>query len=383
MKKEEVSRIQNRIMVALMGMTLIGGMLTYMLRPQDEISLSERRKLAQRPELNAEAIWKGKYMEEFEKYAADQFPMREEFRSISSVFSYYVLQKKDVNDIYVVDKMAEKLEPSISEESVEWGINRFQFLQDNYFQPAEGIAPKVYFAVVPDKNYYLAKDNGYPYMDYDALCQQYRQALGESVTWIDLTETLGQNSFYRTDPHWKQEEILPAYQKLIKSMQGGEQAVKAVGDFETVVGNDKFYGSLYGQAALPLPPDQLKYLTNASYANMKVACMDTGKPVEMPVYDMEKATDKDPYEMYLGGSKALITIENPDADTDRELILFRDSFGSSMAPLLALNYRKVTLVDIRYISPAMLGRLIDFKDKDVLLMYSVQVLNHTKGQFVK
>lgn len=85
--------------------------------------------------------------------------------------------------------------------------------------------------------------------------------------------------------------------------------------------------------------------------------------------------------MFLTGSRALITIENPNATEDRELIVFRDSFGSSIAPLLAGGYSKVTLVDIRYISPAMIGRFVDFEGWDVLFLYSSQILNNSVGQF--
>ena len=87
--------------------------------------------------------------------------------------------------------------------------------------------------------------------------------------------------------------------------------------------------------------------------------------------------------MFLSGSKALITIENPGCDNDRELVLFRDSFGSSIAPLLAQAYHKVTLVDIRYIRPDVLDRFVDFDGVDVLFLYSTQVLNHCDGQFLQ
>ena len=42
--------------------------------------------------------------------------------------------------------------------------------------------------------------------------------------------------------------------------------------------------------------------------------------------ELEEFTD-DMYEIFLGGSKSLISIENPNAKTDRELVMFRDSFG--------------------------------------------------------
>ena len=93
------------------------------------------------------------------------------------------------------------------------------------------------------------------------------------------------------------------------------------------------------------------------------------------VYDLQKLSGADPYEVFLSGPQALLTIENPNAATDKELILFRDSFGSSLAPLLIQGYKTVTLVDIRYVSSAMLDRYLDFHGQDVLFAYSTLVLN--------
>ena len=56
-------------------------------------------------------------------------------------------------------------------------------------------------------------------------------------------------------------------------------------------------------------------------------------------------------------------------------MLFRDSFGSSLAPLLLSGYRKVTLVDLRYIASSQLERFITFTDQDVLFLYSSLILN--------
>ena len=72
-------------------------------------------------------------------------------------------------------------------------------------------------------------------------------------------------------------------------------------------------------------------------------------------------------------------MENPDAETDRELILFRDSFGSSIAPLLLHNYKKITLVDTRYVRPSLLGKLVDFEGADVLFLYSTLILNQSEA----
>ena len=95
----------------------------------------------------------------------------------------------------------------------------------------------------------------------------------------------------------------------------------------------------------------------------------------MPVYDPAMLQSRDLYDLYLAGSKSLLTIENPNATTDRELIIFRDSFGSSLTPLLVQDYKTVTLVDVRYLNSAVLGNYLDFHGQDVLFLYSTLVLN--------
>ena len=63
---------------------------------------------------------------------------------------------------------------------------------------------------------------------------------------------------------------------------------------------------------------------------------------------------------------------------EKELVIFRDSFASALAPLLAEGYAKITLADIRYISPALLGQYLSFDKQDVLFLYSTSVLNHSE-----
>ena len=96
------------------------------------------------------------------------------------------------------------------------------------------------------------------------------------------------------------------------------------------------------------------------------------------IYNMEKKSGKDPYEIFLSGPRSLITIENPNCKSDKELVIFRDSFGSSLIPLLAGGYRTVYAVDIRYISTDALARVTEFPEgADVLLLYSVAVLQNS------
>ena len=86
----------------------------------------------------------------------------------------------------------------------------------------------------------------------------------------------------------------------------------------------------------------------------------------------------DPYDVFLGGARALITIENESAASERELIIFRDSFASSLAPLLLPGYARITLVDLRYMRADLLPDYLTFHEQqDVLFLYSTQVLNNS------
>ena len=141
-----------------------------------------------------------------------------------------------------------------------------------------------------------------------------------------------------------------------------------------------FNGVYVGQSALPLRPDTITYLTNETLDNCIVTSYDTGMPKEAYVYDLQAAEGRDPYEMFMSGSDALLVLENPAADTERELVIFRDSFGSSLSPLLVESYEKVTLVDIRYMQSSSVGDMVEFgENTDVLFIYSTMLLNNSGG----
>lgn len=334
--------------------------------PAQEVSSSERRPLAQMPKISADMVLSGKFMSEFEKYSLDQFPLRDGFRSLKSLVHYYVMGQKDNNGIYLSQGHAAKQEYPLNEESLNYVMSRFQYLYEKYLTDSN-----VYMSVVPDKGYYLAQSSGHLTMDYEKLFATVREKMPWAIH-IDLTDTLSLDDYYRTDTHWRQENLLPVAQKLTQTM--GVTA-PGEGDFAVCVMERPFYGVYYGQAALPMKPDQMMYLDNDMLRECSVYDYETDRT--MDVYDLEKGVNaRDQYELFLSGSKSLLRIDNPNANTDRELVIFRDSFGSSIAPLLAADYASVTLVDIRYIRIDTLERFLEFEGKDVLMLYSTLVLNY-------
>ena len=95
------------------------------------------------------------------------------------------------------------------------------------------------------------------------------------------------------------------------------------------------------------------------------------------VYDTEKMKKNDRYDVFFSGAVPIISAVNPLNPDGKELVIFRDSFGSSLAPLLLGSYSKITLVDTRYISSQIIGEYVDFEGCDVLFIYNTQLLNQS------
>jgi hypothetical protein len=159
-----------------------------------------------------------------------------------------------------------------------------------------------------------------------------------------------------------------------------EMGVTLKAEYELQKVEAPFYGVYHGQFAMPVAPDELYYLTNDILDNCVVTDLETNSHI--PVYDMEKITSDDPtkipdpYEMFLSGpNRSILVIENSNATTDKELIIFRDSYANAIAPLFVEGYSKITLVDLRRVSPQYLGNFVEFTNQDVLFLQSTLVLN--------
>ncbi len=354
-------------LVALTCIFLYGFLLWAVLKPVDAQSVSERRPLAAPPAASWDTVCSGVFMADFEEYALDQFPLRDTLRTVKALTALYAFRQKDNNEVYLWDGYISKLDYPLNLPSVDYAASRFRYVYEQYLADKD---MAVYLSVIPDKNCYMAAEHGAPALNYADLVTALRARL-DFAQYIDLFPFLELSDYYRTDSHWRQENITDAAQYL-----AGQMGATLSGGYTCHLAEVPFYGVYYGQAALPLPGEALYYLSHAALEDCQVYDYETG--TDIPLYDPGQAAGRDPYAFFLAGPKSLLKIENPHATTEKELILFRDSFGSGIAPLLAEGYASVTLVDIRYISPSMLGQFISFTDQDVLFLYSTSVLNHSE-----
>ena len=318
-------------------------------------SESERRKLAEFPSLTWQSATSGEFAKQFEEYTTDRFPLRDTWRSMKAYTRLYALMQKENNDLFIKDGHISKIEYPLNEEMLEYSVSLFTKIHQTYLQQNNA-----YIAVIPDKNKYLAELT----LDYESLNTYLYDGL-PFCTPIQIDHLLSAEDYYFTDSHWRQDQITDVAEYITQSM-GTELKY----DYTSHTLDREFFGVYAGQSALNRKPDTITYLTNDTIDRFEVTGADA-------VYDMKKASGKDAYELFLSGNQPLVTIRNPQNTSGKKLIVFRDSFASSLMPLLAQGYSEVTMIDLRYIHSQLLGKFVDFSQADVLFLYSAGVLNHS------
>lgn len=339
---------------------------------------SERRDLAQAPELSWSTLVNGSFMQNFEAFTQDQYPLRDSFRQMKAMFLFYGLRQLDNDGYYIYDGYLDYMEYQINEEAVD----RSAAKMNQVFEKAlSGRTENIYFSIIPDKNYSIAKESGHLAMDLDAMEAQL-QAQMPWAEYIDIRDTLTKEDYYRTDTHWTQDRLVPTAAALCNAM--GVEAPQE-SDFSVKELDRPFYGVRYKQLMLPVEPDTLKILQNDMLDACTVTDYSGVQPTQIGFYNLEELdTLKEPYDVFLHGfNSGFVVIENPNAKTDKDLFLFRDSFGCSIAPLLVENYSRIVVIDLRsytdpgqLASPFMNGRLWNLENADVLFLFSSLVLNN-------
>ncbi len=393
------TKVKNIVVTCVMAVFIFGFAFWAWLKPADTYSETERKHLKPFPEITWDSIVKKSFMKDFETYTLEQFPLRDTFAKIKGGFNLFVMQMQNNlrgdNNYYIEDGYVSEMEYPMNPDSLQHVATR---LENIYNLCLANKNTNLYFSIIPDKNYFMAENAGQLVLDYEALVNTMKDKTSY-MEYIDIFGELSLEDYYKTDTHWRQEMIVDVAQKL-----GSEMGVTLAGQYKENTLDNLFAGVYYGQSGIPgLKKEPLVYLTSEILEGCTVMTYDKyGQKIEMDIYDMEKAEGNDLYETFLSGSLGYIEITNPNATTDKELVIFRDSFGSSLSPLLVEGYAKVTILDTRYFNSSNLAPklqpkrdengqmvfengkpvLVDtnpyvvFDDQDVLFIYSTLVLNN-------
>ncbi len=307
-------------------------------------------------------------IKQFENFAVDQFPLRRFFRYIKAHFAMDILGLKENNGYAVEEDSIVQITPSFTQGILDYQIGRLDYMYDKYLKDNGG---KHFVAVIPDKNYHFGNQYGYPMPDYEALLNQVKDTLPE-MEYIDLFGALELDDYYKTDWHWDQSKLDGVVAALGEAMGFGDRLPA----WDSYTRNElPFSGGYTSQSALYPNGEKLTYLTSEALEACRVFNYATNKYSSL--YDMEMYEKGDPqYGFFLSDGAPLQRIDNPNATTDKSLIVFRDSFGSSILPMMAEGYASIYVVDIRAIYPDAVTAMIgDISGMDVLYLYSTTILN--------
>lgn len=398
MEKTRKMSTWTKIGVGLFFAVLLGVPVVSVLLPDMAVSKSERRRLAQIPEFTFEAFWDGSYTEQLEEYLKDQFAGRDMLRTAKAETDVVIFRKSDSDGYYKVEDAIYQRKEALQEKNVCWAAEHFAKIAETYFPEAD-----VYYAVIPDKEEYLemSAEAAGGNLSQSEQAEAWMAECMPRADCISLWDTLSLEDYYRTDIHWRQECIMNVAETLAAGMketietiawtdrlsakQQCTSLIRTVGesgeeenDKKLQIATDRFLGGNACASAFAVAPETMEYITSSVIERAVV--YDYEKKAQVPVYSWEKLEEgTDPYDFYLWGARALLTIENPEASEDAgRLLLFRDSFGSSLAPLLVEDYAQITMVDLRYVTMDYAAELLgDTEYDDVLFLYSTSMLNHS------
>lgn len=356
------------IIIAVFCLFIFGFFIAMWILPDKAVSAEERRKLQQAPEFTLDTLTSGKFTADADKYFADQFPMRQELRTVKATWHFNVFRQKDNNGIYIADGSVCKLTGELDEAQLKALISKVNDVYESYLT-----GTNVYFAGIPDKGYFAAAANGYPALDYGRLDSELASGLNGNIKYLGYSacDMLTLDDYYVTDLHWRQDRL----QSVVDGLSGamGFTAPDLAGWNRTEF--SPFYGAYCGQSALNVGFDTITALSSAATDGSVVTGIELEG--EKAVYDAADFEGLDGYNVFLSGPQAILTVTNPAGATGRELYIFRDSFSSSFAPLLLESYDRITLIDLRYVSSALLGDFVEFSQgADVLFFYSTEILNN-------
>lgn len=320
-----------------------------------ELSFFERRNLKTREDLKEDIF------ENLEDYMKDQQLFRDSLIKLNSTFDRYLLNRSDSNDVYVMNgNIIEKNYP-LDQTSVDNFIAKINLINNTYLQNSN-----VYYSIIPDKSYFL-DENNFLKVDFTNVFSKLKENI--ELDYIDITNLLSLDDYYKTDIHIKQESYLKILKKMDEFLHFGYYDLS----YDKKV-YENFKGASFSKGPAFIKADKMTTLISEIQKDIVVKHLEFGVK---DVYELDKLDGVDAYNVYLGGPSSLIEIFNEKAFNDRELIIFRDSFASSMAPLLIPYYKKITLIDLRYIKMDLVHDYVDFANKDVLFMYSTLIVNNS------
>lgn len=351
--------------------------------PKKTFSENENRYLAKFPALTWENLRSGQYMSDISAYVSDHFPCRDFFMGLKTRAE--LLQgRREINGVYIADGgyLIERYEKPANTEKIGEILHTFAEKIAGMKTP-EGGSLNLRLMLVPTASCILA--DRLPDHRPEPACDQMGtiSRIGElsGIPMIDCSGFLREAEengqiYYRLDHHWTTYGAYAGYLAVCREL-GLEPVPLEELDAQTVT--TEFKGTVYSKVNdYALPGDEITIYTNPD-DRLTVDYTDTGA-VSGSLYNLDYVEQKDKYSLFLDNLHSLIEITNETAESDRELMLLKDSYANSLVPFLTHHFRKIYVFDTRSYRLGPSNFIGDHPGvTDILILYNMNTLDSDLG----
>ena len=364
----------NRIMYKIWGICfvclIVSLAVIHFVTKDKDYSYSEKSKLTTRNNIVNSIKYNDNIVDVVEEYFSDQFPGRDNVVRWKASFDR-LMGKIRFQDVYICDngymiQDFEKPDKNNIDEMCE-RINGFadKYQKSNVYMMLVPNAISVYKEYLPE---YVSVNDQNAFIDevYKRLtgiqCMDIRPLFNEKRSEIQL--------YYYTDHHWTTDAAYIAYGLLADKMNFDRKTGLNSG----IVCNN-FIGTLASKSGYsPKARDSIKVYFDSENDVYYTVNYEDEQILEGTCYKTEKLSGDNPYEVFFGGNHSSIEI-NSSADTDRTLLVFKDSYANCVIPFLIGHYSKIKIIDPRYYSEDIdiVMKMNDYSD--VLFLYNVNTFS--------
>ena len=338
--------------------------------PDQDYSSSEKRSLTSFPVLSLDTLADGSFMNGIEDYEADQFPFREQLMQTKSYINLTLGGIRSQNVYYCTDGSLVEAFTMPSQDTLDKQMKAMADFANRYPDLA------YYFCLVPNsisvETEKLPKaaltDDQNLYMDAMA------DAFGQYGTFVDVRALFEKHKnqtelYYNTDHHWTTDAAYLAWQEIYSAME-----LSSTLTYHSGVVCNTFAGSLLSASGFPAASLDAITIYMPEEDPVYTVTYDNEQRMTASVYSTKHVTGSDPYQIFFGGNHPKITIRTA-ADTERKLLVIKDSYANCLIPFLIPDFAQITVIDARYYYDDLDMEMQSTEYTDVLFLYNVNTLS--------
>lgn len=369
-----------------------------LLKTDRTISPVENRQLAQKPALTKESILTGSFFKDFEAYTNDQLIGRDELIK-NYTLAQIKMDKSLINDIILTDDKWLLKNPAWTPKYKEIDQSMPAVKELSQFLKEQNI--EFYFALPPSKTNALSfklPSHIHTYAKEDV--NYFLDKLPPDVKPIKLMEHFEkqytqqdiQDMYFKTDHHWNMDGAFLGYQYIMNtikqesSIYKGKEVEKE--DYtRTCAKNKNLIGSFNNQLyqLIDATGEKLCYYTpKDGFHFTSVTAKDVNGTMYHlldEIYGVEKQKNTTSYAGYYTNDYPEIVFENNDAPNDVHALILKDSFANAIAPHLAQNFKRTSILDLRHYHEKDVYQYI--KDNNINMVLFVYSDSNLSGEMFK